>query len=353
MLANGGLSRALLRVALTIFALFLAYRFLTAVATVALSLAAGLLLAVALSGPVEALRRRKVPRSLALALMLLGALLLLLLALGGLVLLPTLSGEISRFTSTIPGALSDFTARVEGLAKRLGVPFPEDTLSLSSVRGTARQVFGGAVGVFGPAVSALGSLVVVAFLTLYLVVNPDPAVRWVVRLFPPGHRPRARGVLSALRSGLLDWLKGQLASMVVIGSLWSVALLLLGVPGALLLGLFAALAAFVPYLGPLIALVPAFLLAFAAGPLTALLVVVVYLAIQTAESYLITPLIMERAASVHPAAVIAAVAVLGAAFGALGALLAVPATVAGGILVEELWFRRLEPGATGGDGEKA
>lgn len=194
---------------------------------------------------------------------------------------------------------------------------------------------------------------VVAFLALYLIVNPDPAVRWVVRLFPPGHRPRAHAVLSALRSGLLDWLKGQLASMAVIGSLWSVALLVLGVPGALFLGLFAALAAFVPYLGPLIALVPAFLLAFAAGPLTALLVVVAYLAIQTAESYLITPLIMERAASVHPAAVIAAVAVLGAAFGALGALLAVPTTVAAGILVEELWFRCLEPGETGGDSEEA
>ncbi len=51
---------------------------------------------------------------------------------------------------------------------------------------------------------------------------------------------------------------------------------------------------------------------------------------------------MERATSLHPAAVIAAVAVLGAAFGVLGVLLAVPAIVTAGILVDELWFRRLE-----------
>jgi predicted PurR-regulated permease PerM len=130
--------------------------------------------------------------------------------------------------------------------------------------------------------------------------------------------------------------------MAVIGMLWTVALLLIGVPGALFLGFLAGLAAFVHYVGPLIALVPAFLLAFAAGPLSAVLVLVSYVAIQTVESYFITPLIMERAASLHPATVIAAAAVLGAAFGTLGVLLAVPATVAAGILVEELWFRRLE-----------
>jgi predicted PurR-regulated permease PerM len=64
--------------------------------------------------------------------------------------------------------------------------------------------------------------------------------------------------------------------------------------------------------------------------------------VQFAESYLITPLIMQRAASVHPAVVIAAVAVFGTAFGILGALLAVPAAVTIGVLVDELWFRRLE-----------
>ena len=89
-------------------------------------------------------------------------------------------------------------------------------------------------------------------------------------------------------------------------------------------------------------LVPAFLLAFAAGPLGALLVLVVYAVIQGAESYLITPLIMERAASVHPATVIAVVTILGAAFGALGALLAVPTAVMTGVLINELWFQRLE-----------
>jgi predicted PurR-regulated permease PerM len=54
---------------------------------------------------------------------------------------------------------------------------------------------------------------------------------------------------------------------------------------------------------------------------------------------------MQRAVSIHPVAVIASVTVMGAAFGLLGALLAVPGAVVAGVLTAELWFRRLESGS--------
>ena len=164
----------------------------------------------------------------------------------------------------------------------------------------------------------------------------------MVRLFPPGRRGRTRGVLSSVRSGLLSWMKGQLGALAVIGVLSTVAFFLVGLLGALFLGLLAGLLSFVPYLGPVVAFVPPLLLALTISPFIVLLVAAAYAAVQFTESYLITPLIMERAASLHPATVIAAVTVLGTAFGILGALLAVPAAVTIGVLVEELWFRRLE-----------
>ena len=66
------------------------------------------------------------------------------------------------------------------------------------------------------------------------------------------------------------------------------------------------------------------------------------------QSNLLTPLVMQKAASLHPAIVIAAVTVAGTAFGILGTLLAVPAMVVIGVLVDELWFRRLEEKDTEG-----
>ncbi len=99
---------------------------------------------------------------------------------------------------------------------------------------------------------------------------------------------------------------------------------------------------FVPLIGPVVSAVPPLVLAFAGDPIDALWVLLAYAAIQQVESNLLTPLVMERATSLHPAVVVASVTVAGAAFGILGSLLAVPAAVVAAVLVEELWFRRLE-----------
>ncbi|MDP9474698.1 MAG: AI-2E family transporter [Actinomycetota bacterium] len=347
-----GLLGALLRAVVFAFALFLAYRFLAEVVAVALSLAVGALLAVAASGPIEALSARKVPRPLAAALVFLGG--AALLGLGAYLFLPALAEQIYGFFTSLPAALGELAERAEGLAERFGLPVPGGDVSPSSLTGPARRLLGGAVGVFGTAASALGGLVVVLFLAFYLSANPGPVVGWATRLFPPERRPRAREVMSAVRSGLLNWMKGQLGAMAVIGVLSTIAFFLIGLPGALFLGLLAGLLSFVPYLGPVISFVPPLLLALTMGPTTVLLVAIAYAAVQGAESYLITPLIMNKAASLHPAAVIAGVTVLGTAFGLLGALLAVPTIVTVGVLVDELWFRRLEDGdPEGGEDDEA
>jgi predicted PurR-regulated permease PerM len=128
---NRTLLRALVWAVLFAFALLLTYRFLATVTTVALSLVTGVLLAVVLSGPVELLHRHKIPRPLALALIVAG--ILGLLGVGGLLLLPTLSEEASRFASSLPRALSDVGGRVRQLAQRFGVPIAKGSFSSSSL----------------------------------------------------------------------------------------------------------------------------------------------------------------------------------------------------------------------------
>ena len=110
------------------------------------------------------------------------------------------------------------------------------------------------------------------------------------------------------------------------------------------MGILTGLLEFVPLVGPIVAAIPPLLLAFFGGPLDVLLVLAAYLGIQQLESNLIEPVVMEEAVSLHPAAVMAAVAVVGTAFGILGTILAVPIAVVASILVEELWFERLEEG---------
>ncbi len=130
--------------------------------------------------------------------------------------------------------------------------------------------------------------------------------------------------------------------MAIVGVISVGAPYLIGIPGALFLGLLTGLVCFIPLIGPVLSVLPPLLLGFAGHPIDALWVLLAYLGIQQVESNLLTPLIMQRAASVHPAVVIATVTAGGAAFGIMGALLAVPVVVVAGVLTKELWFRRLE-----------
>ena len=88
--------------------------------------------------------------------------------------------------------------------------------------------------------------------------------------------------------------------MAVVGLLATIALYIIGIPGALLLGIFSGLVAFVPIIGSIAGAIPPILLAFAGSPLDALWVVLAYVVIQQIESNLLTPLVMQQAVSLHP-----------------------------------------------------
>lgn len=341
-------NRGLLRAVLVAFALLLSYRFLAVVTTTFLLLAAALLLAVILSAPVEALHRRGLSRSAATGLLVL--VVLVVLGLGAYFLLPTLARQASQVVSGLPGALTQLLEQARALAQSYGFQIGGGgggSFISQAVSSIGRRLLGGIVGVFSSLTSVLFGLLVLVLVPLYLVSQPEPAVGWFSRFFPPDRRDEVRGVLSDVRSGLLRWLVGRLVSMAIIGTLATIALYLLGVPGALFLGILTGLLEFVPLVGPTIAAIPPFLIAFTVSPTTALWVLLTYVGIQQVESYVVEPLVMKKAVSLHPAAVVVAVTVGGALFGILGTILAVPATVAATILIEELWFERLEDGDGG------
>lgn len=339
-LTNRGLLRTVLTLALVLFALFLVWRLVVGIALAVLVLLMGLFLAVALSGPVEWLHRHKVPRAAASVLILIGILTILILS--GYLFLPTLEEQTSQVTSTLPSAFSQLDSWLGSLADRTGVPVGLSSPSSSTMVSWGRELAGGALGLFGSLASFVFGLVVLLFVPLYLTSSPEPALEWTLRLFPPDSRPRACEVLCEVRSRLLNWIKGRLISMAIVGILSMGALYLIGIPGAIFLGIFSGIVEFVPYFGPVISAIPPMLLALVGDPVDALWVALAYLTIQQAEGAIITPLVIHQATSLHPVVVIAAITLAGAAFGVMGALIAVPTAVVIMVLIEELWFRHVE-----------
>lgn len=173
-------------------------------------------------------------------------------------------------------------------------------------------------------VGIVASWLVVIFLGLYLAAEPDVYRDGLLRLIAKPQRHRFAQVMDEVANRLRWWLVGKLLSMLVIGLTTTIALLLLGIPAPIALGLIAAVLTFIPNFGPVLAAIPAILLGLLSGPLTATWVVATYTAIQLVESYVVTPLIQERTVSLPPGLTIAGQVVLGVAAGVFGLALATP-----------------------------
>lgn len=193
---------------------------------------------------------------------------------------------------------------------------------------------------------ALGSLAVLLVAALYFAAAPGLYVRGTLRLLPPRWRPRGAEIMGALAHTLRWWFLGQFVDMVVVGALTGVGLGLLGVPLAGTLGVIAALFNFVPYIGALAGAVPAVLIALGQGPVEALSVAALFVAVQTLEGNVIAPLVQRRTVELAPVLTIFSQTVLGALFGPLGLILATPATAAATVLVRMIWIEGVL-----GDGE--
>lgn len=206
------------------------------------------------------------------------------------------------------------------------------------------QVFFGRGGVLSRlpdvASTTLGlvvNVVLVIVVGIYLASQPGLYAAGIKHLLPFGARQRAGEVLSAIDEALGRWLLGRFGLMVINGGFTAGALWLLGVPLAVTLGLIAGVLNFIPNFGPFIAAVPAVLIAFVQSPQTALYTVIVYVAVQMVDAYVLTPLVDRRSVELPPVLTIAAQVLLGVMFGFVGLLLASPLTAAVMIMVKMLY----------------
>lgn len=204
---------------------------------------------------------------------------------------------------------------------------PEGGAALSQVGKVFSSTFGVLINFF-----------IFLLLGIYLAAEPKLYVEGFLKLFPQNRRERAREVLAAIGETLRWWLVGKFCSMLIIGVATTIGLRLLGIPLSLTLGLFAALLTFIPNFGPIIAVIPAVLLALANNPISALYVLLLYYGIQFFESYLITPNIERHTVELPPALTISTQLILSFLVGGLGLVLATPLVAVFIVLVQMLYI---------------
>lgn len=269
--------------------------------------------------------------ALTIVVLVLASLITLLVAVGG----PSIGGQIGDLQERLPRALTQLRQEIGRypLGQRLLAALPSADRLLSGTPTMLSRVTGIVSGVLG----ALTNLLVIVLVGIFVAVNPHVYVEGTVRMVNPTRRDRIRAVMGDVSAALERWLVSRAAVMAFVGIFTWIVLRVLGVPAAFLLALIAALLSFVPTFGPIIASLPAILLALVQGPTTALWVAQAFIAMHVTEGYVFDPILTAKIVDIPPALMLSAQLLLGVLAGPIGLAVPTPLTAALMVIIQRLY----------------
>lgn len=217
--------------------------------------------------------------------------------------------------------------------------------SISGLQGQLQTLFTTGLSTITGFFGGLAGFIVVLVLAMYIVIE-DTAIKRVFNdWIPKEYQEFATRLTWLIMEKLGGWIRGQLLLCLIIGLMYLIAFESLRLPYALLLAFLGGILEFVPFIGPILAAIPAVFLAFTVSPTIALLTVLVQVVIQQLENHIIVPKIMQRTLGLNPIVSILAFLVGANLFGVVGAIIAIPVVIATSVLVGEWRRLRYAPAA--------
>ncbi|MFE2070440.1 AI-2E family transporter [Streptomyces sp. NPDC059467] len=285
--------------------------------------------------------RRGLRRGWAVAIVLTG----FIVVLGGFLALviPPVTKEITALVDAVPGwleQLHDHQSTIGRLEDRFHLV--EKAKEQIGSGGGASGLAGGVLGAGQMVLSTVASTAIVITVTLYCMAALPAIKEFCYRFVAASRRERVEGVAEEIMNRIGKFMLGNLVTSGIAGVAtfgWCTAT---GVPYAAALGVFTALMDLIPIVGSTLAGIIVSLVALSVSLPIAIATAVFYVVFRVAEDYLIVPRAMKFAVDVHPLVTVLAVLVGGALLGIIGALVAIPAAVAAGLVLDEYVFPKKE-----------
>lgn len=228
----------------------------------------------------------------------------------------------------------------EGVQQATFVPTLSEVLSylqslVSTATGIAASTAALSLNVAARIVSAFAAIIIIYFMSLYMTRDMLVIRSYFQSLFPSSFQPELSELMRRIGYIWASFFRGQIVLSLAVGTITYVVLTIVGMPGALVLAIIAGVLEVVPQFGPVIATIPAVIVALIQGsPVLAeygvsnfgfaLIIVGIYFVIQQVEGSVLVPRIIGDSVNLHPVIVIMGVMVGLSAFGILGAFLAAP-----------------------------
>lgn len=314
---------------------------------------AAVVIAVGISIPANWLQRQGMRRGWALAIATLGVLLVAGL-LVVLVLPQLLTGLVDLF-GNLPTALSALGTLYENLRERYQFlnaalrPLPDFGSEVTMTSERAREILGQLIdaslaiapslwGGLSNVATVLINLIFVLFIAIFFLVDPASYAKALLFLIPRHYHLRTLAIWNELYHTLRLWISAlSLSIMITMGLVWLILGVLLGMPNAVVVAVFAGIATFIPNIGAILPLIPITVFTLASNPTQLIVYIPVYLTIQLLESNVITPSIVKAELEIPAGGLMLFQLLATLALGALGLLLAVPMLAVLIVLVRELY----------------
>ena len=291
---------------------------------------------------IDWLEEKKWPRALSI----ICVYIIFLTIVGGAIYL--LTGPIVAQVKDMSRAFPDFYHKVNDAISHLRNTNTSDlaqqTIS-TSFSDITKGVTQATSGIFNALTSIFGGVIsffMVLVLTFYLTVDEESMKRFIKSITPVNQQSYVSQLIASMQTRMGYWLRGQLVLSLIVFALVYLGLSILGIKYALILALVAGIFEVVPFIGPWISAIPGVFFAFAQSPGKAIVVAILYFAIQQIENNLIVPKVMGKSTGLNPLVAILAILTGARLGGVLGALLAVPVTLAIAVYVESLQSKKSE-----------
>ncbi|TCP62650.1 putative PurR-regulated permease PerM [Baia soyae] len=285
---------------------------------------------------VDILMKLRFPRSLAILtiyLVVIG-----LMVLFGFLIGPPLSDQVEKLIKNLPSMMD--IAQVQ-FVKMSHHPWIEPYVDWNEISQTVVSYLKTSYAVIGDNIANFISvvtniitvLVTVPFILYYMLREGHKTPDYFLQLFPEWERKQGMAILRDLDLALSSYIKGQVIVSMSIGVLLYIGYLIIGIDYSLLLAIIAMFTNVIPFIGPLLGMIPALIVALITSPDMVYQVVIVAVLAQQLEGNLISPYVMGKSLKIHPLTIILVLLVAGSLGGFLGLLLAVPTYAVSKVIV--------------------
>lgn len=281
---------------------------------------------------VNYLQLKNIPRPLSILLiyLLFGLLIALLISLGG----PILKEQMKSFVDSTPQLIETIPDKLTELqqSKWINELQENDSVDLDkaseaikkSVSSSLSTIGTDLMNIIGVVASIVTVFMTVPFILYYMLKEGEKAPLYILRLLPAKQQKNGRKILADLDEALSSYIHGQILVSFCIGVMLFIGYVIIDLDYSLLIAIFAMFTNVIPFIGPIIAITPAMVIACIDSPIMVVKVLIVMIVVQQIEGHIISPQVMGKKLEIHPLTIISLLLAAGRIGGVLGLIIAVP-----------------------------